>query len=69
MRQENGVVAALTEAEACYLFLQDLDRHCGQAGKLAGVLSRNGAANLTVCPRCRVDDFVHVENCVLADRS
>ena len=24
-----------------------------------------GYANLTVCPECRVDDFVHVEGCKL----
>lgn len=24
-------------------------------------------ASLTVCPRCRVDDFTHIEGCRLAD--
>ena len=28
-------------------------------------LNRNGFCNLTVCPECRVDDFVHVEDCVI----
>lgn len=46
-----------------YLFLQKLDVEAD--GKLAGVLSRNGAASLTVCPRCRIDDFTHVEGCPL----
>lgn len=26
-------------------------------------LNRNGFCNLTVCPLCHVDDFVHVEGC------
>lgn len=30
---------------------------------LAGILSRNGAAHLTVCPVCHVDDFCHAEPC------
>lgn len=30
-------------------------------------LNRNGFCNLTVCPECHVDDFVHVENCVLGE--
>lgn len=33
--------------------------------QLAGVLSESGHANATVCPYCRVDDFVHVEGCRL----
>lgn len=31
-------------------------------------LNRNGFANLTVCPVCHVDDFVHVEGCRLANK-
>lgn len=30
---------------------------------LVGVLSRNGAAHMTVCPTCYVDDFCHAEPC------
>ena len=51
-------------AEEDYLFMQAIDDSLDDR-QLAGVLSRNGAANLTVCPRCRVDDFVHVEGCAL----
>ena len=29
------------------------------------ILNDNGAANLTVCPSCKVDDFVHVVGCPL----
>ena len=53
-------------SENDYRTLQDLDRM--SAGALLGVLNRNGAAHLTICPRCHVDDFVHVENCPLAFR-
>ena len=28
-------------------------------------LNRNGFCNLTVCPECHVDDFVHSKNCTL----
>ena len=31
--------------------------------ELTGVLNRNGCANWTVCPECRVDDFSHIEGC------
>ena len=55
----------LTQPERDFLLLEDLDRQVGR-GKLAGALCRLGAAHLTVCPRCRVDDFVHVEGCALA---
>jgi hypothetical protein len=34
---------------------------------LAGILSLNGAANLTVCPECLVDDFVHVQGCCVGN--
>ena len=30
---------------------------------LCAVLSQNGAANLTVCPECHIDDFMHVDAC------
>lgn len=29
-------------------------------------LNSKGYANLTVCPCCHVDDFVHVESCELS---
>jgi hypothetical protein len=29
-------------------------------------LNANGFANMTCCPMCHVDDFVHVEGCKLA---
>jgi len=49
-------------AEQLYLMLQDLqEKH----PELCGWLSDNGYTNLTVCPRCKVDDFVHVEGCKL----
>ena len=31
--------------------------------QLARILNENGGANITCCPECRVDDFVHVEGC------
>ncbi len=31
--------------------------------KVRQVLNNNGASHFTVCPHCRVDDFVHVEGC------
>lgn len=30
------------------------------------VLNNNGACRFTVCPSCRVDDFVHVDDCPLS---
>jgi len=32
---------------------------------VASVLNRNGQANWTVCPECRVDDFTHVQGCTI----
>jgi len=49
-------------AEQLYLILQDLQE---KQPELCGWLSDNGYTNLTVCPRCKVDDFVHVEGCKL----
>ena len=46
-----------------YLLLQQAD--LGAHGTVVGVLNRNGCANWTVCPECRVDDFSHVEGCPL----
>jgi hypothetical protein len=35
-------------------------------GKLVSILNNNEAPNLTVCPLCRVDDFVHIAGCELS---
>lgn len=48
--------------EHLYLMLQELQ---DIKPELCGWLSSNGYTNLTVCPRCKVDDFVHVEGCKL----
>jgi len=56
---------ALTKGD--YMILQKADIASG--GRVGGVLSRNGHASWTVCPRCRVDDFVHVEGCPLAPKA
>jgi len=37
--------------------------------RLAGILNRNGACNLTVCPECKVDDFTHAENCKIYEET
>lgn len=50
-------------SETDYLVLQAADIYTD--GAVAGVLNRNGCANWTVCPMCRVDDFTHVEGCAL----
>jgi len=36
--------------------------------ELPNWLNANGFANLTCCPECHVDDFVHVEGCTLGNR-
>jgi hypothetical protein len=36
-------------------------------GAVADLFNRNGHASWTVCPKCGVDDFVHVEGCDLAE--
>ncbi len=46
-----------------YDILQRMD--IDNAGALAQVLNRNGMARWTVCPKCHVDDFTHVEGCTL----
>lgn len=46
-----------------YDILQRMD--IDNAGALAQVLNRNGMARWTVCPKCHVDDFTHVEKCAL----
>ena len=35
--------------------------------ELLNWLNNNGFCNLTVCPECHVDDFVHVEGCKTGD--
>lgn len=45
-----------------YSFIQGLNE---EYGHLLKVLNRNGCANLTVCPKCRVYNFCHVEGCAL----
>ena len=32
-------------------------------GKIAQILNKNGHASWTVCPKCFVDDFMHVTGC------
>jgi len=44
-----------------YIELQKLDYISN--GKLTKILNDNGVPNLTVCPQCKVDDFVHVVGC------
>lgn len=46
-----------------YVALQDCNSESGDI--LCELLNRNGAANWTVCPKCHVDDFTHVEGCEL----
>jgi len=48
--------------EKHYKYLERLAR---KNPSLCGVLNLEGAANLTVCPECRIDDFIHSEDCVL----
>lgn len=52
------------DEELLYLYLQSsMYRQPDNEIPLDSLLSRSGFANLTVCPRCRVDDFIHVEGC------
>ena len=58
---ENFEVNNLNDEELKYyaLFMLNMkyDDHIGV------LLNKRGNPNLTVCPYCRVDDFVHVESC------
>jgi len=54
-----------TVSEEDYKVLQQADIILD--GKVARVLNKNGHAFWTVCPKCRVDDFTHIENCPLID--
>jgi hypothetical protein len=49
--------------EEIYLLLEELD--INRAGDVSKFLNNNGYGNLSVCPECHVDDFVHVETCSL----
>ena len=51
----------LTEEE--YLVVQECNEYSGD--RLSKILNENGAASMTVCPNCRIDDFTHVEGCKL----
>ena len=51
----------LTEQEYIWLQIWDIESN----GQLATMLNRGGRASWTVCPRCCVDDFTHVEGCGL----
>lgn len=54
-------VDAMTQDEKDYLILLSIDLEYG--GLLGTLFNRHGAPNATVCPRCHVDDFTHVEGC------
>jgi hypothetical protein len=34
-------------------------------GAVARVLNENGCADFTICPECGVEDFIHIEECLL----
>lgn len=69
-------LASLFQAYMCLAFLDKHDRlqdprgegnsEQGTLASLVDSLNNNGYCNLTVCPVCRVDDFTHVEDCLLA---
>lgn len=40
-----------------------LNDGAGDRDDICDWLNRNGFCNLTACPKCRVDDFTHVEGC------
>lgn len=51
--------------EEIYLVLEEMDiETVGEVRKYLNTI----APNLTVCPKCRVDDFVHVESCEFYQR-
>lgn len=54
-------VDAMSQQEKDYLILQSIDIE--RETVLGVILNRYGASNLTVCPRCHVDDFTHGEGC------
>ncbi|MCK5609673.1 hypothetical protein KAR91_47810 [Candidatus Pacearchaeota archaeon] len=48
--------------EEDYTFMKGLNE---EYNYLLEILNKNGCPNLTVCPKCHVDDFCHVEGCSL----
>ena len=50
-----------------YLDMFEVALRVGE-NKVRNMLNQNGGANLTVCPECREDDFVHVEGCKIGLR-
>lgn len=51
--------------EEIYLALEklDIETDC----EVSRFLNKNGYPNLTCCPNCHVDDFVHVEGCKFSE--
>lgn len=60
--EQDVIPGNLTEAQ--YLVLARIDRKTH--GKLCALLNGNGGPSMTVCPICRVDDFIHVQGCPMA---
>lgn len=46
-----------------YLVLYEIE--IDQYPALSPIFNRNEASHLTICPACGIDDFTHVEGCVL----
>lgn len=65
MENKNKSSKELTIEEEVYLTLESLD-NINTGYQVSRFLNGKGYANLTVCPCCRVDDFVHIENCELS---
>ena len=36
--------------------------------KIREILNDHGGCRMTVCPECKVDDFVHIEGCTVGDQ-
>lgn len=53
----------ITIEEKIYKVLEELD--IDEHFEVSKFLNSKGYANLTVCPKCRIDDFIHVEGCPL----
>ena len=47
-----------------YMSLQYMDKLSG--GRLRLILNDHGARGLTICPLCKIGDFMHVKNCRLS---
>ena len=50
-----------------YFALASAGMMTGSQDEVCSWLNNNGFCNLTCCPNCHVDDFVHVEGCILGD--